>query len=91
MLGMRACQAALEGETGKMAAVIRKGDVPYTVTYETVPVSQVANEEKKVPADFITPDGHDVTDKMITYLKPLIQGENSVIYENGIPKHLALY
>ena len=91
MLGMKACQAALEGETGKMAAVIRKGDAPYTVTYETVPVSQVANAEKKVPADFITPDGHDVTDKMINYLKPLIQGENTVIYENGIPKHLALY
>ena len=38
---------------------------PYTVTYETVPVCNVANEEKKVPADYITPDGHDLTDKMI--------------------------
>lgn len=91
MLGIKACQAALEGETGKMAVVIRKSSTPYTVTYETVPVCNVANEEKKVPADYITPDGHDVTDKMIEYLRPLIQGENQVLYENGIPKHLVLY
>ena len=91
MLGMKACQAALEGETGKMAAIVRKSSSPYTVEYETVPVSSVANAEKKVPADFITPDGHDVTEKMTEYLLPLIQGENKVIYENGIPKHLTLY
>lgn len=91
MLGMRACQAALDGECGKMAAVIRHSDEPYITTYETIPVSRAANEEKKVPADFITEDGHDVTDKMMDYLKPLIRGENAVTYENGIPRHLMLY
>lgn len=91
MLGMKACQAALEGESGKMAAVIRKSNTPYTVSYETIPVSQVANEEKKVPSSFIAPEGNDVTEEMISYLKPLIQGENNVIYENGLPKHLILY
>lgn len=91
MLGMKACQAALEGESGKMAAVIRKSNTPYTVSYETIPVSQAANEERKVPSSFITPEGNDVTEEMISYLKPLIQGENKVIYENGLPKHLILY
>lgn len=91
MLGMKACQAALEGESGKMAAVIRKSNTPYTVSYETIPVSQAANEEKKVPSSFITPGGNDVTEEMISYLKPLIQGENNVIYENGLPKHFILY
>lgn len=91
MLGMKACQAALEGESGKMAAVIRTGNNPYTVKYETLPVCEIANEEKKVPADFITPDGHDVTEKMMEYLTPLIQGENKVEYENGVPKCIRLY
>lgn len=91
MLGMTACQAALEGESGKMAAVIRVSDAPYCVNFETVPVCDVANAEKKVPDDFITLDGHDVTEKMTAYLKPLIQGNRVVICENGITKHIELY
>ena len=91
MLGMKACQCALEGTSGQMAAVIRLTDVPYEVEFRTVPISEVANAEKKVPMDWITPDGCDVTDEMIAYLRPLIQGESRVVYENGIPKHLHLY
>jgi 6-phosphofructokinase len=91
MLGMKACQCALEGTSGQMAAVIRLTDVPYEVEFRTVPISEVANAEKKVPLDWITEDGNDVTEEMITYLRPLIQGESRVVYENGIPKHLRLY
>ena len=91
MLGMKACQSALEGQSGQMAAVIRKSDDPYTVTFETIPVKDAANAEKKVPDEWITPDGHDVTDEMIAYLKPLIQGECRNICENGIPVHIRLY
>lgn len=47
--------------------------------------------QKKVPDDFITLDGHDVTEKMTAYLKPLIQGNRVVICENGITKHIELY
>ena len=32
-----------------------------------------------------------VTEKMMSYLRPLIQGEVPVIYKNGIPAHLILY
>lgn len=91
MLGMTACQLALEGKSGLMAAVERISDAPYQVKFTGVPVCQVSNEEKKVPDDYINEAGNDVTEKMMAYLKPLIQGEVSVIYENGIPKHLALY
>ena len=91
MLGMKACQLALEGKSGLMAAVERISDKPYQVRFTGIPVSQVSNQEKKVPADYINEAGNDVTEKMMDYLKPLIQGEAHVVYENGIPKHLELY
>jgi 6-phosphofructokinase len=91
MLGMTACQCALEGKSGLMAAVKRISDAPYKVEFTTVPVDTVSNKEKKVPAEFINPQGNDVTEKMMDYLLPLIQGETPVIYENGIPKYLELY
>lgn len=91
MLGMKACQCALEGENGVMSAIIRKSNNPYTVEYTAVPVSSVSNEEKKVPADYINSENNDVTEKMIEYLRPLIQGEVNQVYENGIPKQLVLY
>ncbi len=91
MLGIKACQAALNGENGKMAAIVRRNDDPYEVTYEIIPVFLAANKVKTVPDDFIDQSGHDVTEKMIHYLKPLIQGNAPVTYENGIVKHISLY
>lgn len=91
MLGMTACQLALEGKSGLMASVERISDAPYQVRFTGVPVCEVSNQEKKVPEDYINEAGNDVTEKMMAYLRPLIQGEAPVIYENGIPKHLALY
>lgn len=91
MLGMTACHLALEGKTGLMAAVERISDEPYQVRFTGIPVRSVANQEKKVPEDYINAAGNDVTEKMMSYLRPLIQGEAPVIYKNGIPAHLILY
>jgi 6-phosphofructokinase len=91
MLGQKALSCALDGETGRMAAIKRLSDCPYHVEFISVPVSEVANYEKVVPMEWITPDGHDVTEAMITYLKPLIQGETNLKFENGIPKQIKLY
>ena len=74
-----------------MAAVERVSNNPYEVRFVGVPVSQVSNQEKKVPRDFINEAGNDVTDKMMAYLNPLIEGEAPVIYENGFSKHVSLY
>lgn len=91
MLGMTACRCALQEKSGLMASVERISSHPYQVRYTAVPVCEVSNQEKKVPADYINEAGNDVTEKMMEYLKPLIHGETEVIYENGIPKHLYLY
>lgn len=91
MLGMKACQCAIDGDGGMMAAIIRTGDQPYQVEFDAIPVSQVANAEKAVPESFINAAGNDVTQEMIDYLLPLIQGEAAQTFENGVPKHIQLY
>lgn len=87
MLGMKALQCAIEGKTGEMASIHRNNSVPYNIKLVSVPVAKVANYEKKVPFEYINQAGNDVTDEMIEYLKPLIQGEVNIKYEYGIPKH----
>ena len=91
MLGRKACQCALEGKSGRMAAIRRIQNEPYRIEITDVPVSEAANAEKKVPMEWMTPAGNDVTEEMIAYLRPLIQGEPEIIYENGIPCHIRLY
>lgn len=46
--------------------------------------------KKTVPVEWITEEGNDITDELVEYLTPLIQGEVEIPYENGIPKHFVL-
>lgn len=91
MLGNVAVGYALEGKSGKMAAIKRISDNPYKVTYYDADINKIANFEKKIPENWITKSGNDVTTEMIDYLAPLVQGEVFTKYENGIPKHIKLY
>lgn len=86
-IGSSAVKAALAGENGKMMAYKRISDRPYIVDIETVDLALVANAEKPFPADWITPNGHDVTDAAIDYLLPLIADEVSYPTFNGMPVH----
>ncbi len=89
-LGYQAAEMALRGAGGQMSSLSRTTDDPYRVVYESVPISQVANLEKKVPLEWITAGGNGVTEDMITYLKPLIQGEISSVYKDGVPQYMYL-
>lgn len=89
-LGLKGAALALEGRTGEMAIVRRISDMPYQVVYESADVQQIANAEKKVPDEWINSDGNDVTEEMITYLKPLVQGQASVPMKDGLPYYLSL-
>jgi 6-phosphofructokinase 1 len=46
--------------------------------------------EKKMPRDFITPDGFHITQKCRNYLAPLIAGEAYPKFENGLPRYVRL-
>ena len=42
------------------------------------------------PAEFITADGFHLTDACLTYLQPLIEGEDPPPYRNGLPDYVSL-
>ena len=68
----------------------RISEYPYQCTTEAVDVQQVANLEKKVPLDWITPDGMQVTAAFEEYARPLILDEVTPVYVNGTPRHICL-
>ena len=87
-VGQAGVAAAVSGETGVMATIVRNlGDV-YSVSYGVSDISKIANEVKRVPDSYITESGDGITDEAIAYLAPLIVGELDVKYENGMPKHI---
>ena len=71
-----------------MSAIIRDSDEPYTYHIEAVDTTQVANKECSVPVEWITPEGNDVTDDLITYIRPLIQGEAFPTFRDGLPSYM---
>ena len=89
-LGAFAAVSAIRGESGKMSALKRICDDPYQVEIELADLSKIANFEKKVPMKWINEEGNDIKDDLLTYLKPLIQGEVQIPYENGVPRHFIL-
>ena len=84
--GAYGVKCALEGETGRMIAFKRVKDEPYTIDYVTADVNKVCNQEKTVPAEWITHGGTDIGEEFIAYARPLIQGEVTVPVEDGVPK-----
>ncbi|BBF44310.1 6-phosphofructokinase [Lachnospiraceae bacterium KM106-2] len=89
-LGFRAVNAAMEGHTREMMILKRVSNAPYEVVYETANIDLIANQEKKIDDAWINEEGNDVTEEMIEYLRPLIDGELNISYENGLPKYLRL-
>ena len=91
MAGKIAVESAVAGETGKMVAFkCTRDNGEYKCNYELVPLTSVANFEKKVPAEWITADGTGVTQDFIDYALPLIQGTVERPTENGLPRYARL-
>lgn len=86
-----AVKAAFEGKTGMVACLKRVSDDPYMCITELEEVSVIANVEKKVPDEWITPDGTYVTNDLIHYIRPLIQSEISPLWVDGLPRHIRLH
>ncbi|MBQ2741068.1 MAG: 6-phosphofructokinase [Clostridia bacterium] len=89
-VGMGAVKAALAGRTGVAAIFTRTSNVPYRCGVSIAEIDKIANMEKTVPLSWIHEDGTGLTEEYIKYAMPLIQGEMSPIYENGLPCHLVL-
>jgi 6-phosphofructokinase len=91
LAGKFAVESAVAGETGKMVAFERAYENGSYVCKTTLqPLTIVANAEKKVPREWINDAGNYVTQQFIDYALPLIQGENTRVVENGMPRFARL-
>ena len=73
-----------------MPAIRRLSDEPYRWDIIEAPLSEVANQEKLLPPDFITGDGFVITEAARRYLAPLIVGEAYPPFKNGLPDYVKL-
>lgn len=89
-VGKAALQFALQGKNAVMPIIVRKSSTPYRWSIGEAPLSAVANQEKKVPRNFITADGFGITPACRRYLKPLISGEDYPPYSGGLPAYVSL-
>jgi len=78
-------QAAIDGQTDKMVTLLRGDSDHYTCETGLAPLSDIANGVKKLPREWINEDGTSMNFQFLRYAQPLIQGENTVPYENGVP------
>jgi ATP-dependent phosphofructokinase / diphosphate-dependent phosphofructokinase len=89
-VGKAAVELALKGRNAVMPVIIRKSSKPYRWSIGEAPLGAVANQEKKLPRNFITTDGFGITAACRNYLSPLIGGEDYPPYRNGLPSYVAL-
>lgn len=87
-LGQAAVKYAAEGMTAVMSTIKRFSNDPYQWIIEPENVSLIANQAKTIPLEWITPEKNDVTPEMEAYLRPLIIGEVSLQYKDGLPMYL---
>jgi 6-phosphofructokinase len=89
-MGKAAVEYAIAGENAIMPTIVRTANNPYAWEVGKAPLSEVANVEKMMPAEFISEDGFGITDVCREYLVPLIQGEAYPPYSNGMPEYVTL-
>ena len=89
-LGVAGVEYAIAGENAIMPTVVRLSNNPYSWEIGKAPLSEVANVEKMMPAEYISEDGFGITDACREYLVPLIQGEDYPPFSNGMPDYVTL-
>ncbi|OOM16318.1 6-phosphofructokinase [Clostridium saccharobutylicum] len=78
---------AAEGETGKMVAINRDSNEPYTVSYSLVDSDKVANHVSYFPSEWINEAGNFVTEEAYSYFKPLIKDLPNLALKGNLPKY----
>jgi ATP-dependent phosphofructokinase / diphosphate-dependent phosphofructokinase len=90
LAGQTAVRCAIDGMTDFMVGFQRPESGPYACEIKLVPLSHVANAEKKVPREWINEDGNFVGSQFIEYALPLIQGESRIALDEGLPRFAKL-
>ena len=87
-VGERAVEEVNKGNTGMMVVLKRTSNDPYKCVTDVFDIHDIANVEKKIPAEWIDEENHQMKDEFIQYARPLIIGELLPIYKDGVPTHL---
>ncbi|MDE1960856.1 MAG: 6-phosphofructokinase [Xanthomonadaceae bacterium] len=91
-VGKAAVEYALAGRNGVMPAIKRVSSTPFKWKLVPVPLTTIANVEKKLPRSYITADGFGITPAARRYFEPLIRGEDTPPYnaKSGLPEYATL-
>jgi 6-phosphofructokinase 1 len=89
-VGRAAVEFAIAGKSAVMPAIRRLSDAPYRWDIIEAPLSEVANQEKMLPPNFISADGFGITEAARRYLAPLIVGEAYPPFKDGLPDYVRL-
>lgn len=89
-VGRAAVELALAGQSGCMVSIVRNCDAPYQWSIGHAPLAEIASVERKLPREFITEDGFGITEACHRYLLPLILGEDSPPFRDGLPDYVRL-
>ncbi|NCC51055.1 MAG: 6-phosphofructokinase [Spartobacteria bacterium] len=71
-VGAAAVKNAVQGDTDGSIAIKRAKGKKYKVSFERVPLKNVAKETRHMPDNYINKKGNDVTQAFIDYAKPLV-------------------
>lgn len=86
-LAKHALKLATDGLNGIMVNIKRLSSSPYQWTTEHIDLTQIAGRTRLLPNHFIDKSQLDITESCIKYITPLIQGEVTLPYKNGIPNY----
>jgi len=74
MVGRYAVEEATKGTTNRMVTIERISNDPYMSKPGLVELEKIANQQKLLPEEYISPEGNFVTKAFVEYAMPLIGG-----------------
>ena len=89
-VGQYAVELALQGRSAVMPTIERISDAPYVYRLGAAPLEAIANVEKSMPREFISEDGYGISELCRRYLQPLIEGEDTPAFKDGLPVYVTL-
>lgn len=90
MAGETAVLKAVEGLTDYCIGFERAPGAEYKCLTKLIKLDDVANTERKVPREWINEEGNFVTEDLVNYVMPLIQGDSRPPMEDGLPRFAKL-
>ena len=90
LVGQSAVLAAVGGDSDKMVTLVRGDNDIYSCETGLTNLAEVATTVKKLPREWINEDGVSMNFQFYRYATPLIQGEVTVPFDNGLPAYVRL-